>query len=266
MDRLLAGPEGQPGKHGGMNYGSRGVLGKKRGTGLQSRDTDDPNLVPQSSMFGFLKRLPWKIGGRRARYKPNVANLQSNVGRRGQEAQPLIDGSEESQRRERQTRNRSDTMVSRSTTNSLSSRGDLFPSDDEADAVPIDDEFAMALERRTTGTTSDGYSIGKDGGKRPSGSRKSTKSASSRETEGSKTGSRGVSVSRGKCSDSSETAQTVPSMTDLKQEEELARQEEEAHVERRRQAARRLASERGLGSMENDTHVRPYDKGTSNID
>jgi hypothetical protein len=49
-------------------------------------------------------------------------------------------------------RKRSSTSVSQATHTSLSSRGDLFPSDDEADAVPLDDEFATALERRTTGS------------------------------------------------------------------------------------------------------------------
>lgn len=245
LDRLLAGSEGQPRKHGGMNYGSRGGVGMRKGTGMASKDADDPNMVPQSSMFGFLERLPWKIGGRGARYKPNVANLQSNIGKRAQEAEPLLNESDEEQRRGRHGRTRSETMGSRSTTNSLSSRGDLFPSDDEADAIPIDDEFAMALERRTTGTRSDDHSSGKGGGKQPSASRSSTKTTSSRDSKSVHNAVRGTSASSGKVPKKSQVdAGHIPSMTDSKQEDEGMRRQEEAEVERRRQGTPQLYSER----------------------
>ena len=155
-------------------------------------------------MFGFLESLPWKIGGRGSgRYRPSVADLQEGVGRKavegaeargegGAEAEPLLGGVEAegadaadallgAEEAQGKGRGRSGTVESRSTTNSLSSRGDLFPSDDEADAVPLDDEFAMALERRTT-AASDELSSGKKGGKSPGGSRSSTKTGSSRDS------------------------------------------------------------------------------------
>lgn len=248
LDRLLSGDDtAQPGKHGGMSYGSRGV-GRRKG----GESEDDVNMVPKSSMFGFLESLPWKIGGRGVRYKPNVANLQDNVGRRGMEAEPLIEeGGEREERGHR--RSRSGTVGSKSTTNSLSSRGDLFPSDDEDDAVPLDDEFAMALERRTTGTMSDDHSDGKRNGKRPSGSGASTKTVSSRDTKDAKRDREGTSPSSRKTRSLIQTAEEdVPSMTDLKHEEELVQQQEEAEVEQRRHAARRLALERGLSSAEDD--------------
>ncbi len=233
-----------------MSYGSRGV-GRRKGGGGE----DDVNMVPKSSMFGFLERLPWKIGGRGFRYKPNVANLQDNVGRRGMEAEPLIEEGGEQEARGH-TRSRSDTVGSRSTNNSLSSRGDLFPSDDEDDAVPLDDEFAMVLERRTTGTMSDDHSDGKRKGKRPSGSRASTKTGSSRDTRSAEKGRRGTSASSKRNRPLIQTAEEdVPSIIDLKHEEEFVRRQEEAEVEHRRHAAQRLALERGLSSAENESEV-----------
>lgn len=252
MDRLLNGDEtAQPGKHGGMSYGSWGAGRRKGGEG-----DDDVNIVPKSSMFGFLERLPWKIGGRGVRYKPNVANLQENVGRRGMDAEPLIDEGGEREGRGH-ARSRSGTVGSRSTTNSLSSRGDLFPSDDEDDAVPLDDEFAMVLERRTTGTTSDDHSSGTRTGKRPSGSRASTKTGSSRDTRSMKKEGRGKSTSSGRNRQLIQTAEEdIPSINDLKHEEERVRRQEEAEVEHRRQAAQRLALERGLSSAEDESEVK----------
>ena len=154
------------------------------------------------------------------------------------------------------TRSRSDTVGSRSTNNSLSSRGDLFPSDDEDDAVPLDDEFAMVLERRTTGTMSDDHSDGKKKGKRPSGSRASTKTGSSRGTRSAEKGRRGTSASSKRNRPLIQTAEEdIPSIIDLKHEEELVRRQEEAEVEHRRHAAQKLALERGLSSAENESEV-----------
>ena len=244
---MLSGEETQqPGRHGKMSYGSR----------TKDRGDEDPNIVPQSSIFGFLERLPWKIGGRGTRYRPGVADLQENVGRRGVEAEPLI--ADEVDGEATNARSRSGTVGSRETNTSLSSRGDLFPSDDEDDAVPLDDEFAMVLERRTTGTTSDDHSSKRKGKKRPDPSRTSTKSNSTRETRSTKKERRGTSTSSGKKSELVETeeeAQHVPSMDELKQEEERLRKEEETQVESRRQAAQRLAFERGLTSPEDAPEV-----------
>ena len=250
LDRLLSGEEThQPSKHGGMSYGSR----------TKDRGDEDPNIVPQSSIFGFLERLPWKIGGRGTRYRPDVADLQENVGRRGVEAEPLI--ADEDTGEATNGRSRSGTVGSRETTNSLSSRGDLFPSDDEDDAVPLDDEFAMVLERRTTGTTSDDYSSKRKGKGRPDASRTSTKSTSTKETRSTRKERRGTSTSSGQKSElvrTEEGTQHVPSMEDLKQEEERVRREEETQVESRRQAAQRLALERGLSSPEDAPEVSRY--------
>lgn len=263
LDRLLAGSgagdglaDQQPGRHRAMSYGSRRVLRKKNATPLKDNGAD-PTIIPNSSMFGFLERLPWRIGGRGVRYRPSAADLQDNPGRkRMEEGEVLIEESEGEETLQEHRRQRSGTNVSESTTNSLSSRGDLFPSEDEDDAVPLDDEFAMALERRTTGQNSD-VSSGKAGGRRPSGSRASTKTGSSRDTRSTADKRRGTSISSTKVPE--EEAETpemnLPSMDDLKREEERVRAEEEAEIERKRQSAHKLAVQRGL-SVEEEATVR----------
>ncbi|CAO1596451.1 hypothetical protein XANCAGTX0491_000296 [Xanthoria calcicola] len=261
LDRLLAGnnfpsAEGQqqqPGRRSGMSYGG---IGSRRKTGALGGAKDmgasEANIVPSSSMFGFLERLPWKIGGKGRRYRPSAADLQDvGEGQRSRTAalkarasgedEPLISESEsgdEGGKGRRHMRKRSDTVGSRETTNSLSSRGDLFPSEDEDDAVPLDDEFAMVLARRTTqGTLSDENSSRKKPGDSRAASMKTRSSKSSRSL-GKK--ERRASEER------DEVPTTVPSMTDLREEEERLRVEEEEDVERAREVARRLASERGL--------------------
>lgn len=270
LDRLLAGSgerDGhaeQPRRQRTMSYGSRKVdgrlaSGKVRSGVLPNDGGPDPTIIPRTSIFGFLERLPWKIGGRVVRYKPSAADLQERprAGRRRQgEVEPLIEETDESGDEARATkhrRKRSETTTSRSTSNSLSSRGDLFPSEDEDDAVPLDDEFAMVLERRTTGTTLDDRGSGKaSSGKRMPRSRTSTKTASS----GKK--GRGNSVSVDDNPNPPDTDEiNPPSMTDLKKEEERLHREEEEDVERKRQAAQRLAMQRGLGSTGEDSKVRP---------
>ena len=257
LDRLLAGTDEQPGRRAGMSYGS-GIVGRKS-MGMPKDRRSDPNVVPKSSVFGFLEGLPWKIGGREVRYRPSVADLQENVGRGNREAEPLIEESEESgtdTRRGRHGRNRSGTSNSRSTTNSLSSRGDLFPSEDEDDAVPLDDEFAMVLERRNTGATSDDRSSKKSTTKKPTRSRTSTKTVSSKDTKSSHKKQRSTSISSGKVSDvAGSTEAEAPSMMDLKQEEEQVRREEEAEVETKREAAQKLALERGLNEVNEVSNV-----------
>lgn len=250
LDRLLAGSDGQPARQRGMSYGSRA---RRKSMG-KPKDGSDPNIVPKSSVFGFLERLPWKIGGKGFKYRPSASDLQENVGRGRGEGEPLIEEGEETgvdAARGRNGRNRSGTTSSRSTTNSLSSRGDLFPSEDEDDAIPLDDEFAMVLERRNTGPTSDDHSSGKIGGSRPAGSRTSTKTGSSRDTKSTAAKRRATSASSGNVSGLAEAEdEDVPSMTDLKQEEEHLSREEEAQIEKKRQAAQILAQQRGLGKQE----------------
>ena len=243
----------QPGRHAGMNYGSRGGQLRKKG-GLSKDGEGSSTIVPNSSMFGFLERLPWKIAGRGVRYKPSVADLQDNVGRKArEEGQVLLEESEGEETIHKHQRKRSGTNASRSTTNSLSSRGDLFPSEDEDDAVPLDDEFAIGLERRTTGPGADDGSSGKTRGKRPPASRTSTKTGSSKDTKSTGMKARGDSVSSTKVPEVTEAADMdLPSMDDLKLEEGRVRAEEEAEVERKRRSAQKLARERGLSVGEED--------------
>ncbi|MCJ1468170.1 hypothetical protein MMC07_006798 [Pseudocyphellaria aurata] len=256
LDRLLAGSDGQPARQRGMSYGSRVVRRKSFGV---PKDKSDPNIVPKSSIFGFLESLPWKIGGKGFKYRPSAADLQENVGRGRGEGEPLIEEGDEGDAdaaRGRSGRNRSGTTASRSTTNSLSSRGDLFPSEDEDDAIPLDDEFAMMLERRNTGATLDDHSSGKTRGSRPVGSRTSTKTGSSKGTKSTAAKPRATSASSGNVPGLAEAEdEDVPSMTDLKQEEEHVSREEEAQIEKRRHAAQILAQQRGLGNRDEDPHT-----------
>ena len=276
-DRVLAGSGpgggGSAGGSGGapprrpapMSYGART---RRKSTGAKAAEMD-PAVVPSSSMFGFLERLPWRIGGRGRRYKPSAAGLQEHPGRRETDASPeaeaLLSGDEEEEEDlaaeaalRGKTRNRSATNGSTTTTNSLSSRGDLFPSEDEDDAVPLDDEFAVALERRSA---SDETGSGKSRARRSTMSRTTTsssrakrkrrrESARSRETA-SEVGS-GDKGSGHRASDA-ESARAaleegLPTMEDLKREEEAVRREEEGEVERKRREATRVAMKRGLSS------------------
>ena len=292
LDRLLAGS----GAHGGneqqplggtriMNYGSsRGKPGRRRSL-VVTKDgvVGDPTIVPSSNMFGFWDRLSsWGIGsgggGKAVRYRPSAADLQEHPGRRGkdadqgEEASALLEESGEEEEdlesghlaksKKGHGRKRSGTSNSRSTTNSLSSRGDLFPSEDEDDAIPLDDEFSMALERRTTGSgpMSDDMSSGRTKrSKRPSTStsrRISARTASSKDTRSTESKPRDSSSSSGKSKtpamvETSEIDQ-LPSLDDLKQEEERVRVEEKAEVENKRLAAQKLALERGLNGNDND--------------
>jgi hypothetical protein len=253
LDRLLAGSGGarggggteQPGQKRTMSYGSRGAR-RMSLTGPGKGGEMDPNIVPTSSMFGFLERLPWKIGGRGVKYKPSAADLQENPGRKSrEEGEALLEESEDEEAVQRHQRKRSGTTSSKSTTNSLSSRGDLFPSEDEDDAVPLDDEFTIALTRRTTNQESDEAASERTRGKRPSTSRTSLKTASSRETKSTGDNQRRASIASDKL-DSGASGPDLPSMEELRREEERVRLEEEAEVERKRQSARQLALERGL--------------------
>jgi hypothetical protein len=150
----------------------------------------------------------------------------------------------------------------------LSSRGDIFPSDDEDDAIPLDDEFAMVLERRNTQSgpeteTSSGNTgsiAPKKRGKRPStGSRVSSrKTISTRSESGRKNRSRNASEVHtpvdesllNSIEDISAKDIEVPTMVELSQEERDLATEEEFEVERKRDEARQAASERGLAGAQ----------------
>lgn len=265
FDRLLAGSGSgsarQPSKKKGMTYGTGKNSGPRRKHTIDGLPAD-PTIIPSTSSLGFLQRLPWKLGGT-LRYKPSAADMKDHPGRRssdfdpGEEAEPLMDGHERSDNgrgvsgRGHQ-RTRSSTASSGETTNSFRSRGDLFPSDGEDDAVPLDDEFAMVLERRGTGLSTDGSS-GKtkaSKGKRVSSSRRLSR-AGSRTTQSS--GSRppldhrlsstsGVFSLASPASDDNEGS----SLADLQEEEERLKHEEDIEIQSKREAAGRLAAKRGL--------------------
>ncbi|KAH6612634.1 hypothetical protein C7974DRAFT_429116 [Boeremia exigua] len=204
----------------------------------------DPTLIPSSSYFGFLARLPFNLGRKGLRYKPSAADLTEHPGaRHAPEAQPLIEDSDEDPPRasasdpKTHRRARSNTLTSRHTTSSLSSRGDIFPSEDELDdAVPLDDEFAFVLERRATGDESDAKT-------ERSRSARSTSLAGSARTSSDH---RIEMLAR----------EAVPELAELRGEEERLRREEEGEVRRRRARARDLAVRKGLaveGDAKTDT-------------
>jgi hypothetical protein len=149
-------------------------------------------------------------------------------------------------------RKRSGTAGSQSTTNSLSSRGDLIPSDEEADAVPLDDEFAMILARRTTNAASEDQSSGKASSKRPNVSRASTRTTSSKSAKSRKSSSK-------KSDEPSEPAVIeqvdVPAIVDLHKEEDQVHLEQEMDVEQKGNAAQELATDRGLASSGLRVHI-----------
>jgi len=256
LEHLLTGANNQqPGRERPMNYGTRKDTKPRRKSTAQPHDTGaDPTLLPQSSYFGFLDR--WNLGGKGLRYKPSAADLQDHPGAlRADSAAnvPLIEDSDDEQRNTRRKRHkhkrvRSHTSTSGHTTDSMSSRGDIFPSEDEDDAVPLDDEFAVNLERRTTGheESSSGRTRSDKSARR---SRLSTRTASSRSTRDL------VKKIVGVDPDAQEIAD-VQALHDLNTEEEEAAREEEAAIEKRRAAAQQLAFERGLNSSSADNKQR----------
>ena len=267
----------QPRRRRGMSYGTRGA-GRRKVTG-----EEDPNVIPRTAPLGFLGRLPFKIVGS-LRYKPSAANLREHPGGAGlsshgyradgagrgggEEHEPLLGGAgdEEDLRRWQQRRGsssspppppsqsnraRSDTTASGDTSSSYRSRGDLFPSDGEGeeDAVPLDDEFTVALERvddRSSNKTRSSK------GKRPADADRGLSRTISRTTMSSAntpidalSGSQ-VSSPTGAGHDEALT----PSLEDLRREEEQAEREEHEEIERKRRAASQLALQRGLSKAD----------------
>ncbi|EME80312.1 uncharacterized protein MYCFIDRAFT_198573 [Pseudocercospora fijiensis CIRAD86] len=252
----------QPGRQRGMSYP------KSRRKSAAALGEEDPTVIPGSS--SFWRRM---FGGKSMRYKPSAADLQEHPGARKTRARDLTEGERLLEEDEElfggrgKGRARSGTQGSRDTTGSYSSRGDIFPSDEEDDAIPLDDEFAMVLERRTTFSGPDTESSsGKTGiakrGKRPSaGSRASTRRTFSSQSTRSETGSgrrkrrsTRSSISHtptsearvGGTEDVSHMQGSTTSLADLKRQEAQMAQEEEEDIERRRQTAQRIAAERGL--------------------
>ena len=259
LDRLLAGSGSYNNTSGGYGEG-RSQPRRKRGMSYGTRQRmaaleNDPTVIPSTSKFGFLGRLPWKVGGT-LRYKPSAADLQENLGgNRGEteeleESEPLM-GEEDDEWDRGPKRKRSSTASSGATSDSFRSRGDLFPSDAEDDAVPLGDEFAMVLERRTTSSATDDQSSGKT---RKSGGKKSAGSTKSRNVSRTTLASEnGPSMSERRSSSAASGApgmRKAPSIHELQEEEAAIRMSEDAEVEKKRQAARRLAEERGLNATE----------------
>ncbi|TGJ81140.1 hypothetical protein E0Z10_g7625 [Xylaria hypoxylon] len=256
-DRLVAGSGKRKGEAGevqeqprtrprGMSYGTRGT--RKRASGHE-----DPTIIPSTAPLGFLGRLPFKIGGT-LRYKPSAANLQEHPGsmkHTGEgEHEPLLgaDNHDESHLNDlpTQTRKRSGTAGSGDTSDSFRSRGDLFPSDGEGeeDAVPLDDEFTIALDHVDDRSSSRTKS---SKGKRIASYKISR--SESRTTIDSIT----PSLRHGRYSNSGPPSPALlpaRSLEDLQREELRLELEEDEALEKKRQAAANLALHRGL-SREN---------------
>ena len=265
LDSLLAGGSrrerrgGQLRKQRAMSYGSRG---RTKRSAAHNENEEDQTIIPSSSYLGFLERFPFKFGGK-LYYKPSAADLQENLGGRkqlGVEEDPLLQRDEDSDRDVFlvQGRQRSATVTSRSTSNSRSSRGDLIPSDEEADAVPLDDEFAMALERRNTGTTSEDHSSGRSRvSRQPRMSGTSTRTLSSLSTKNSSDVRQVGSIKSPKEVEHT-IAPRVSSLADLQKGEQAAREEEESELVTKRETAQKLAADRGLSL---DSEVSSLGKG-----
>lgn len=282
-DRLLAGTgsvrrqpdEGdvtvvgeQPRRKRGMSYGATRATGKRK-----LAPDDDPTVIPSTAPLGFLGRLPFKIGGT-LRYKPSAANLKEHPGHAtraddGAEHMPLLAASEADDGGRghegipepgstRQPRTRSNTAGSGATSDSYRSRNDLFPSDGEGeeDAIPLDDEFAVALDRVEADRSSNRTRSSK--GKRPA----------DRSTPISRTLSKSTMASSGRGSFASigeAIENATPSLEDLQREEEQAKREEDEELQRRREAARRLARERGLSITQDEQESTLAEEPTSEM-
>lgn len=259
LDRLLAGSglthgsSDQPRRPRKMSYGTRGT--RRRSTVHIPDSRDDPTVIPSSSILGFLERFPWRFGARGVKYRPSAAGLQEHPGglrHYAQEEEPLMEVVDEEGGRVSYSpngRDRSATQSSRETANSLSSRGDLIPSDEEEDAVPLDDEFAIVFGRRGTLLESDDQSGAKSENTRSASGTSSLGGASSKKQKRKK--KRSSTKSPG-ASDTAIVQVDAPSMTDLKIEEQQVALEEESAIERKRAVAHELALNQGLESGDAD--------------
>ncbi|KAE8349521.1 hypothetical protein BDV28DRAFT_141061 [Aspergillus coremiiformis] len=262
LDRLLAGSglargttSEQPRRQRKMSYGTRRA--RRKSSVLVPDDRNDPTVIPSSSFLGFLERFPWRFGARGLKYRPSVADLQEHptgLRRHTHEDEPLMETEEENEgpsSNGKARRYRSSTQSSRETANSLSSRGDLILSDEEEDAVPLDDEFAMALaSRRGTGLESEDQFSDK-----PASMRSVSGSFSLASKESKQKKKKRTSRLRSPQNSYIDVAQdiTTPSIVDLQKEEEQVEHQEELEIIRKRLAARQLASSRGLGQTKDQS-------------
>ncbi|KAL2106056.1 hypothetical protein VUR80DRAFT_7384 [Thermomyces stellatus] len=225
-----------------MSYGTRG--GRRKPVG-----EEDPTVIPSTQPIGFLGKLPWKFGGT-LRYKPSAANLQEHPGHHEvDENAPLLGGDavDDSGAQEAPPRKRSGTTGSGNTSDSYRSRGDLFLSDGEEDAVPLDDEFTLPPERMDDRSSNKTRS---SKGKRPAGDRPISRTVS-RTTVAS-----GHSSRRRKSSESMNGSPKAVSLENMYLEEERVAREEEEEVERKRLAAAQLAQRKGLGRGESSVDTK----------
>jgi len=228
----------------GMSYGTRGL---RRRASVH----EDPTIIPSTAPLGFLGRLPFKVGGT-LRYKPSAANLQEHPGSMKHaedgEREPLLGNDSHGENNPHpnelpiQNRKRSGTAGSGDTSDSFRSRGDLFPSDEEGeeDAIPLDDEFTIALDHaddRSSNRTKSSK------GKRIA-SYKIARSESRTTIDSTRPS---IRQSRHVSSDPPSPALLPPpSLEELEREELRLELEEDEEIEKKREAASTLALRRGL--------------------
>lgn len=255
LEQLLGNPDNvPPGRERAMSYGTRNDRSRgRKSISIPHEGTQDPTVIPKSNILGFLDRFSW-MSHKGLKYKPSAADLQEHPGRRKRHAgqdEPLLEEEEDVgyQSRRHHGRNRRGTGNSGHTTDSMSSRGDIFPSEDELeDAQPLDDdEFAFVLERRGTGISDEA-----SGARSKSRSKRSSRSKASLRTVSSK--SVRSSVQSLPTPEETEPIEP-PTISELKAEEEAVRREEEGIVEKKREAAQQLALQKGFKSAESSEMV-----------
>lgn len=233
---------GEPSRRGIMNYGSQGgAVDPKDRARRRSTAQQDPSVIPNSSSFGFLDCLPFRSRAKELRYRPSAAGLQERPkGRR--KAEGALGGGREDDsisgvRAERKHgRKRSATVGSGHTTDSYSSRGDIFLSDEDMDdAVPFDDEFAAELV-----PSHDDASSGKTTG----GRRMSRTTPSTRSKKSSNASSRRVSQGN------LEAMASSPDGGELKGAGQAMQAHDERNMKALRDAAMTLAIEPGHNDEE----------------
>ena len=284
--------------HSDIRAGALGLIGGRwkrhtgtgAGSGLQHADgrgASDPTVIPSTSAFGFLGRFPW-WGRVERRYRPSAADLQEHPGmprdfshrsdhdgdHSGEEAQGLLSAGLSNHNNSSRAytqhplssslnnrgRKRSHTSSSGTSGESFRSRGDLFPSDGEDDAVPLGDEFSIVLRSGGSGASDIDGEMSMRGFRRGSilsGMSPAPPSSRRRSTMGGDVGYQGDD-SGGEGEDDDDGQRTPrgrkgPEMIAgeldeeaLKTQEAALAEAEEREIERKRAQAIRLARERGL--------------------
>ncbi|KAF8451510.1 hypothetical protein BGX38DRAFT_481947 [Terfezia claveryi] len=274
--------------HSDIRSGALGLIGGRRkrhtgaggGSGLQHADgrgASDPTVIPSTSAFGFLGRFPW-WGRVERRYRPSAADLQEHPGmprdfphhdddHDDEEAQGLLsEGPSNHNINSRaytqftspnnRGRKRSHTSSSGTSGESFRSRGDLFPSDGEDDAVPLGDEFSIVLRSGGSGASDIDGEMSMRGLRRGSvlsGMSSAPPSSRRRSTMGGDVGYQGDD-SGAEVEDDDDGQRTPrgrkgPRELDeeaLRTQEAALAEAEEREIERKRAQAKRLARERGF--------------------